>query len=37
VFGLLLPEHRDMRGQMRHNLEVLGDQVAGTPASATGG
>lgn len=28
LFGRLLPDHRDMRPQMAHNLAVLGDQLA---------
>ena len=31
VYGGLLPQHRDMRPQMRHNLEVLDHQLAGRP------
>jgi len=28
IFGLLLPDHRDMRPQMAHNLAVLRDQLS---------
>lgn len=31
LFGRLLPEHRDMRPQMMHNLAALGDQLASRP------
>lgn len=30
IFGRLIPDHRDMRPQMRHNLEALADQVRTT-------
>jgi hypothetical protein len=33
IFGRLIPDHRDMRPQMRHNLEALADQVR--PAATT--
>jgi hypothetical protein len=28
IFGMLLPDHRDMRPQMAHNLAVLRDQLS---------
>jgi hypothetical protein len=31
LFGLLLPDHRDMRPQMRRNLEALRDQLSRAP------
>jgi hypothetical protein len=31
VYGVLLPEHRDMRPQMRQNLAVLNSQLTGVP------
>ncbi len=33
LFGLLIPDHRDMRPQMQHNLDVLADQVRATPVT----
>jgi hypothetical protein len=33
LFGLLIPDHRDMRPQMRHNLDVLAAQVRATPVT----
>jgi hypothetical protein len=33
VFGVLLPDHRDMRPQMRANLEALHDMFAARHAS----
>ncbi|SDY56518.1 Polyketide cyclase / dehydrase and lipid transport [Modestobacter sp. DSM 44400] len=40
LFGVLLPDHRDMRPQMRHNLEALGGLLrreAAGPAAAEQG
>jgi hypothetical protein len=31
IFGLLIPDHRDMRPQMAHNLAVLADQLTPPP------
>jgi hypothetical protein len=34
VYGMLLPQHRDMRPQMRQNLAVLAQQLGGTDPAA---
>jgi hypothetical protein len=33
VYGLLMPQHRDMRPQMSSNLDVLGAQLGGGTSS----
>ena len=35
VYGVLLPQHRDMRPQMLHNLTVLARQLGGTDPGST--
>lgn len=35
VYGVLLPQHRDMRPQMRDNLAMLAEQLSGVPGPPT--